>query len=102
MVASVIAVAAGAALILLSLWDAFETVVLPRSVVRLLRLSRTMNTILWRPWRMLAARARTDGRRERYLSFYGPISIILMIALWAFALIVGFALTSYGLGSRWT
>jgi hypothetical protein len=99
---SVIAVATGAALILLSLWDAFETVILPRSVVRLLRLSRTINTIIWRPWSALAARARTDGRRERYLSFYGPISIILMIALWALALIVGFALMSYGLGSRWT
>ncbi len=96
-----LAIATGAALILLSLWDAFETVILPRSVVRWVRLSRTINTIIWRPWRALATRARTDGRRERYLSFYGPMSIILMIALWAFALIVGFALMSYGSGSRW-
>jgi hypothetical protein len=50
---------------------------------------------------VLAARAKTDGRRERYLSFYGPISILLMIVLWALFLIVGFALVSYGLGSRW-
>jgi hypothetical protein len=102
MIFPAIAAATGAALILLSLWDAFETVILPRSVVRLLRLSRTMNTILWRPWSALASRATSDGRRERYLSFYGPLSIILMIALWALALIVGFALMSYGLGSRWT
>jgi hypothetical protein len=102
MISSVIAVATGAALILLSLWDAFETVILPRSVVRLLRLSRSINTIIWRPWSAIAAGARTDGRRERYLSFYGPISILLMIALWALALIVGFALMSYGFGSRWT
>jgi hypothetical protein len=96
-----VAVSAGTALVLLTLWDAFETVILPRTVVRLLRLSRTINTVVWRPWAALAARARTDGRRERYLSFYGPISIILMLAVWALALLSGFALVSYGLGSHW-
>jgi len=92
----------GAALVLLTLWDAFETVILPRTVVRLLRLSRTINTVVWRPWAALAARARTDGRRERYLSFYGPISVILMLAIWASALLSGFALIAYGFGSHWT
>jgi len=101
MVHSAVAVAAGGALVLLTLWDAFETVILPRTVVRLLRLSRTINTIVWRPWSALSARAKTDARRERYLSFYGPISVILMLAIWAMALMFGFALTAYGFGSPW-
>src|SRR5947207_7381522 len=97
-----LAVCAGIALIVLSLWDAFETVILPRSVVRLLRLSRTINALVWPLWHAAAARARTDARRERYRSFYGPMSIILMLAIWAGALLVGFALVSYGTGSQWT
>lgn len=96
-----IAILAGGGLVLLTLWDAFETVILPRTVVRLLRLSRTINTVIWRPWSVLAARARSDGRRERYLSFYGPISVILMLAVWAMGLMSGFALVAYGLGSPW-
>jgi hypothetical protein len=101
MVHSPFAVAGGGALVLLTLWDAFETVILPRTVVRLVRLSRTINNLIWRPWSTLAARARTDARRERYLSFYGPVSVILMLAIWAAALIFGFALVSYGFGSPW-
>jgi hypothetical protein len=95
----VIAILAGVGLVLLTLWDAFETVILPRTVVRLLRLSRTINIVIWRPWSVLADRARSDGRRERYLSFYGPISVILMLAVWAMGLMSGFALVAYGLGS---
>ena len=102
MILSFLAVSAGIALIILTLWDAFETVILPRSVVRLLRLSRTINAVVWPAWRAGAARARTEARRERYRSFYGPMSIILMLAIWAAALLFGFALVAYGTGSRWT
>jgi hypothetical protein len=96
------AVAAGLGLILLSLWDAFETVILPRTIVRFLRLSRLINVLLWRPWARVVAHVRTDSRRERYLSVYGPLSIILMLAIWAGGLLCGFALVSYGLGSAWS
>lgn len=99
---SVLAVCAGVALIVLSLWDAFETVILPRSVVRLVRLSRTINALVWPVWYAIAARAKTEARRERYRSFYGPMSIIFMLAIWAAALLLGFALVAYGTGSAWT
>jgi hypothetical protein len=95
------ALVAGVGLILLVLWDAFETVILPRTVVRLVRLLRTINTVVWRPWKALASAAKAGPRRERYLSFYGPLSVILMLAIWATALVFGFALVAYGLGSPW-
>lgn len=43
--ASPLTMVAGLALILLTLWDAFETVILPRRVSRLLRLSRVINAV---------------------------------------------------------
>jgi len=82
-----------AALILGSvLWDAFETIVLPRTAMRKLRLTRVYYRISWRGW-MLAGRVlRSDARRERYLAIYGPLSVIGLLAVWAIALITAFAL----------
>jgi hypothetical protein len=96
-----IAFVAGTAIILLILWDAFETVILPRSVIRLLRLSRVINSLIWPPWSALASHLTPDSRRERYLGFYGPASVILMLVIWATGLVFGFGLVSYGLGSPW-
>ena len=82
------------------LWDAFETVVLPRTVTRRLRLARFYFKSTWRGWSRLALRLRTDGRRERVLSVYGPLSLVGLIAVWAIGLIVGFAALHWGIGSR--
>jgi len=73
------------------LWDAFETVVLPRSVTRRLRLTRMFFRGTWKPWARAAALFRSDARRERFLAVYGPLSLIGLAALWAVGLIVGFA-----------
>ena len=50
----------GIALLLIVLWDAFETIVLPRRVTRKLRLTRLFYRSTWRPWR---APARAAGRK---------------------------------------
>jgi len=39
-------------------------------------------------------------RRESYLSFYGPLSVLLLLAAWALSLILAFALVQWGLGIR--
>jgi len=91
---------AGIVVVMLILADAFETLILPRSVIRSFRLSRIPNTLLWPAWRALASNITREGRRDRFLGFYGPISVIVMIAIWVAGLIIGFALTTYGLGSR--
>ena len=40
-----------------------------------------------------------ERKRETMLSFYGPLSLVLLIVIWAGALVLGFALIFYGLGS---
>lgn len=92
---------AGAGLIVLVLWDAFETMILPRRVVLPVRLAQVINAAVWRPWRMVVRRLVAEPRRERYFGFYGPLSVLLMLATWAVALVVGFALIAAGSGSTW-
>src|SRR5438132_10217431 len=90
----------GVLLVIFIFWDAFETLILPRSVMRTFRLSRIPNVWIWPAWRAAASRFSSDSRRERYLGFYGPISVILMLLIWATGLVFGFACIGYGLGSK--
>jgi Ion channel len=97
----VLAGAAGVLLLLAILWDAFETIVLPRRVVRRVRLARLFYKLTWQPVSGLARRVRDGGRRETYLSFFGPLSLILLIVVWAVSLVLGFALVQAAAGSAW-
>ncbi len=90
----------GLALIAIVLWDAFETVVLPRSIARRLRLTQVYFRATWWPWARVADRFSADGRRERFLAVYGPLSLLGLATVWAFGLIVGFAVVHWALGSR--
>src|SRR5262249_13021901 len=71
--------AASVALIGAVLWDAFETVILPRSIVRRFRLASAWVRALWFQWRLVAARTR-PARRERFLAIFGPIALLSLIA----------------------
>jgi hypothetical protein len=90
---------AGFVLLLVVLWDAFETIVLPRRVTRRLRLARVFYRSTWIPWSAVARRLRPGNRREAFLSFYGPLSLILLISVWALGLVAGFATLQWALGS---
>jgi hypothetical protein len=90
----------GGALILTVLWDAFETIILPRRVRRWFRLTRLYYRATWVPWSTLVSRIRAKQRRETLLSFYGPLSLLGLLALWAAVLVFGFALLQYGDGSH--
>lgn len=98
----IVAAAAGILLILIVLWDAFETVVLPRRVTRRLRLARLFYRTLWRVWSAVARQMRDGSRRESYLGLFGPLSLILLLVLWATMLVMGFAMLQWGLGSDMT
>jgi hypothetical protein len=90
---------AGALLIVVIMWDAFEALVLPRRVTRRLRPTRLFYRTTWWLWRAVARRMRSGGRRETYLSFYGPLSLLFLLGTWALSLVVGFAIVHWGLGS---
>ncbi|MBI3328075.1 MAG: two pore domain potassium channel family protein [Nitrospinae bacterium] len=87
------------ALLFVVLWDAFEGIVLPRRVTRRLRLTRLFYRYTWLPWSAAGRRMRPGKRRERYLSYYGPLSMLLLLSVWAASLIVGFAMLQWAFGS---
>jgi hypothetical protein len=82
------------------LLDAFETVVLPRRVRRQFRISSWFYRRTWTPWRRMASHVRSAGRRENFLGYFGPLSLIFLLGLWALGLIFGFALLQYGAGEH--
>jgi Ion channel len=99
-VKSLFVVVLSLALILVVLWDAFETIVLPRRVTRRLRITAAYYRATWRPWRGLASVVRKKKRRETILSIYGPLSLLMLIALWAVGLVFAFAMLDWAAGAR--
>ncbi len=91
---------AGILSILGILLDAFETIVLPRRVQRSFRLTSWFYRRTWIPYRAIANRIPSRARRENFLSYFGPLSLIFLLILWASGLIFGFALLQYGVGEH--
>ncbi len=89
----------GGSLILIVLWDAFETIILPRRVTRRFRLTRLFYRRTWSVWRRVAALLFKGKHLETSLSIFGPISLIFLLSLWAAVLITGFALLHWATGS---
>ncbi len=90
---------AGALLIITVLWDAFESIVLPRRVMRKWRLARGFYRATWTVWSSAAKRFAAGKKRESYLSFFGPLSLLLLLAVWATGIVIGFATIYWSLGS---
>src|SRR5207302_5738467 len=93
-----LAVALGVVTILVVFWDAFETLILPRRVSRRLRLARIYFRTTWGVWGRTSTMFRHPERRENFLSFYGPLSLLFLVAVWAVGMILGFALLQWGGG----
>ncbi|MGI9149726.1 MAG: potassium channel family protein [Chloroflexota bacterium] len=98
MAVTLLAVLVGLALIVIGLWDAFETVVLPRRISRRVRLARAFYRLTWRPYAAFARRIGDAARREAYLSFYGPLSLVLLVGVWAVVLVLGFGVLHWADG----
>lgn len=81
------------------LQDAFETVILPRRISRAIRLTRLLYKLSWLGYSAIGRKIRSLNRKEYYLSLYGPLSLIVLLIIWAVLLILGFALLQWGLGS---
>ena len=90
----------GLALIVVVLWDVFETIVLPRRVTRRFRLTRAFYRSIWFPWSTIARRLRRSKKRETFLSVFGPLSLLMLLVLWAVTLVFGFALLHWAFGSH--
>lgn len=98
---SILAGLLGLFLVLLVIWEGFETIILPRSVTRQLRLTRGFYLALWPLSSAMAKRLPAD-RRQLFLSYFGPVSLPLLLVFWAQLLILGFALIQWSLPDSFT
>jgi len=94
--------AAGVSLVLIAwvLVDAFEAMLLPRRITHQFRFARLFYVYSWTPWATLARRMRPGKWRNSFLSFFGPLSVLVLMGAWAVGLIFGFALLQWSLGSQ--
>lgn len=81
------------------LLDAFQTIILPRRATGRFRLTRIFYTVTWRPWVFFTKWLHDPRKRESAFSYYGPLSLIFLLVVWAGVMVVGFALIYFALGS---
>jgi hypothetical protein len=86
--------------ILLVLVDGFEAMILPRRVGRKFRLTMLLYRTLWPSWRAIARPIKNNKQRHTFLSIFGPFSLLLLFALWAVSLILGFGVLNWSLGTQ--
>ena len=90
----------GFLIVTMTLWDAFEVIILPRRVTRRLRFARLFYRFTWRLRSMVAELIPLDRPRENYLSYFGPLSLLLLLTAWVTGLVAGFAMMQWGLQDR--
>ena len=95
---AIVAAILGAGLVLWVLWEGFETIVLPRRVTRRFRLTRLFYRRTWIPWANMVGSFVPARLQETWLSVFGPLSLLLLMSIWVFGLITGFALIHWSLG----
>jgi hypothetical protein len=83
---------AGVVVVLVTLYDFFEAVVLPRPAVARLSPGLAVQRQLWAGWRWLGTRSADVQSREAFLAAYGPLSVLIMLVLRGSALVLGYAL----------
>jgi len=91
---------AGIVLIFIILMDAFETVVLPRRIRRTFRIASWFYKNTWGFWTRVGLHIKSVNRREGFLAYFGPLSLIVLLFFWAAGLIFGFACMQYGFGEH--
>lgn len=93
----VIALLGGLVLLGLILQDAFEVMLLPRRVVRRWRLMRGYFRITWSGWKLIARANPPGPRRERFLSIFGPLSMMVLFVLWSTGMVLAFGLIQWAI-----
>jgi hypothetical protein len=88
----------GIAMIAVVLWEGFETMILPRRVTRRFRLTRFFYRSTWLPYSRLVCSLLPERKQETWLSFFGPLSLLLLLSIWAFGIITGFGFLHFSIG----
>ena len=91
----------GATLVAFVISDAFQTVVVARHAHRPPLLTRIFYASTWPAFLAGCRCLRTEQLREKFLGVYGPLSLLLLLNVWACCLILGFALLQWAVSHRW-
>ena len=92
----VLAVAVGLAAVVVTLLSAARTVLVPRAENP--RITRTLFEATRVAFRWAALRTKSADRRERILSRYAPVSLLMLPFVWAGCIVYGMASVFWGLG----
>lgn len=92
----VVAFVLGLFLLALTLWDLFETIVVPRPTPGWFRIGRYLVRGSWRLLRA-ARNGRSGGSWDRMLGLFAPAVTVALLATWLLCLVVGYGLVLYGL-----
>jgi hypothetical protein len=87
----------GFVLLSAALWDAFEVIISPRRVTRRFRLARAFYRSSWWLWSAVGRSISDENRRETCLGIFGPLSLVMLVGVWATAIVAGFAMMHWGL-----
>ena len=90
----------GSVLILAILWDAFETILLPRRITRRFRITLLVQRGAWATLSWAVRLVQSRRHRENMLGLFAMLNLLLLLSVWAAGLIFGFALLQWAAGSR--
>jgi Ion channel len=95
---NILSIVLGAAIVMLTLNDVFQSVVMPRATGRRFRISFYVWRSMWFIWPRAAWRifAGDGDRREEFLAIFAPFMLTLLIGLWAGLMILGFGSVLWG------
>jgi hypothetical protein len=94
----VLAFVAGVLAVYLTLGSAVRTVILPRAVPA--RYSRVVFRTSRRFFMLWAGPKASYERRDAVMALYAPVSLLLLLAAWATAVLLGYEAMFWGLGHR--
>jgi hypothetical protein len=94
-----VATLVGVLLILGTLVDCFESLVLPRRITRRWRPTRLYFRLTWWLWRVGSRLVPAGRYRENMLSIFGPLALLGLFVCWVVVLVTGFALVHWGAGT---
>src|SRR5262245_29410306 len=95
--AHILAAVLGILGILVILWDTFETIVVPKTVQRRIRVSSIYYNAVWGIWHKIADRVPEGNFRTAWLGSFGPLAILFLFVVWASLLVLGFGFVHWGL-----
>lgn len=92
--------AAGLAVVALMASDVTATLVVTWGAAGSWRPSRLYYRLSWRVWSRFGRGISDVDRQQRFLGFYAPVSVLLLLAIWVVGLLLGWSLVWLGLSDQ--